>query len=216
MADHCRLQITPASISLVSKPMDAETGDRMRRVLFPRAAAEAVFLDLTDRAVHFKNWLIDLFPKSPSPSSTETQDHAESGSIDSKLDTSRLPGVDKPPPQSGKIGLGSVAEASSADQPPTNSHRSWILSSLQKLPLLRLTPESWATLRKRYLAKRQSLRRTPPRGVFYFTGPLSLEGPDGWCRYHIIAEYDPVRPGWTKVACRLTDGSRLLNPRGGR
>lgn len=101
-------------------------------------------------------------------------------------------------------------------------HPSFIISSLQRLPLPDLGPGSdlhlaSAAFQLRLKEYQTQVRRTPLRGTFFISGPVGLKGPNGFCRFEVRGEYDPAQREWRTVEMVLRDMNfRKQKPLGSR
>lgn len=207
-----RLKIFQGNVSWVTQPIEAEVGDRLRRVLLPTAAASA--FGATIKALmssQYQNFKV-YFP-------AERRDGADISSIQSSRVISQVDaaGADRPEkrpsPQNDKIGLASSDETTSSDDRSTASHSSRVLSSLQRLPLTGIAHGSavhvaHSALRQQFFGRRAAPRTSKP-GVFYMSGPIAFAGPLGGCRAEVRGEYDPVERKWTEVRVSLIDAHRF-------
>lgn len=85
-----------------------------------------------------------------------------------------------------------------------------MISMLQNVPFPDLTRGSDMHLAmvafKRHLRRATQVHRgIPKRGVFYFSGPVSLKGPLGECRVDVRGEYDPSKKKYTGLWAKLRD-----------
>lgn len=185
--------------------MSSEHGDLMRKCMRP------LFVTLAIRDAYmvlFKRQLarMNISDQEQSVGSTHLQQQKELSA-----DLRTLDGL------SGIFQL----EASS-QQPPSppqdapqgdsdsRSHPSFLISTLQRLPVPKFGPGS--DLHAASLAFKLRLHdcwarelHTPPPGVFYFLGPVGLKGPRGFCRVEVKGEYDPATAKWTLVSLQLKD-----------
>jgi hypothetical protein len=85
-----------------------------------------------------------------------------------------------------------------------------MISMLQNVPFPDFTKGSDAYLAmfafKQHLRKAMQLQRgVPKRGVFYFSGPVSLKGPLGEARVDVRGEYDPSQNKYTGLWMKFRD-----------
>ena len=101
-------------------------------------------------------------------------------------------------------------EGTLQDNTESRLHSSFLIAALQMLPLPKFEPGSdlFAARVAFQLRLRDCLareRHTPPRGVFYFSGPVGLQGPKGFCRVEVKGEYNPASASWSRVTVQLKD-----------
>ncbi|RDK44171.1 hypothetical protein M752DRAFT_274543 [Aspergillus phoenicis ATCC 13157] len=211
------LQLSPNGLAWVSKPIASEDGDCLHRCMRPLCVAHAI-----------KDAFLVLWSRQISRLSPGLMDEQMSGSfipLDANLLPSVLQGSDglddvsrsvsQPPPQNSQDGSPSTKDCS-------RPHTSLCISTLRKLPLPKLGPDS--DLRMALLAFKWRLNycwarnvHTSRRGVMYFSGPVGIRGPRGLCRVEVKGEYDVVRSQWTAISMDIRDlnlfSQRALGPR---
>lgn len=114
--------------------------------------------------------------------------------------------------------ISSTAEepSHSTDTTQTQPHSSQlprILSVMQTFPFQSRDSD----LSSAYLAfklhlmrhKMQQRNSIPPRGAFYFNGPVGLVGTKGTCRVEVRGEYDPNNSKWSSISIKLKDFNYL-------
>ncbi|EHA21616.1 hypothetical protein ASPNIDRAFT_193822, partial [Aspergillus niger ATCC 1015] len=194
-----------------------EDGDCLHRCMRPLCVAHAI-----------KDAFLVLWSRQISRLSPGLMDEQMSGSfipLDANLLPSVLQGSDglddvsrsvsQPPPQNSQDGSPSTKDCS-------RPHTSLCISTLRKLPLPKLGPDS--DLRMALLAFKWRLNycwarnvHTSRRGVMYFSGPVGIRGPRGLCRVEVKGEYDVVRSRWTAISMDIRDlnlfSQRALGPR---
>ncbi|KAJ5902437.1 hypothetical protein N7495_002965 [Penicillium taxi] len=189
------IAITDDGVSWVTKPMDTEDGDRLQTFMKPVHVALAI---KDAYLVLIKRQLARLRGETPHPLELLRQVHTLTNAT--RIDTL------KQQPSSTEE-LSSESVSSTKD---TKLHPSTIISSLGRLPLPDLGPGSdlhLASLVFRLsLAKhRASAPRTPLRGNFFISGPVGVKGSNGFCRYEVRGEYDPVKSSWRTIDIQLRD-----------
>ncbi|KAL5365753.1 hypothetical protein BJX96DRAFT_159683 [Aspergillus floccosus] len=209
------LEITDTGVYWTEKLMSSEHGDLMRKCMQP------LFVTLAIRDAYmvlFKRQLarMNILDQEQSVASTHLQQQKELSAdlrtLDGLSGMSQLelsPQQPPSPPQGAPQG--------DSDSP---SHPSFLISTLQRLPVPKFGPGS--DLHAASLAFKLRLHDcwarelyTPPPGVFYFLGPVGLKGPRGFCRVEVKGEYDPATAKWTLVSLQLKDLSLFQqNPLG--
>ncbi|KAI9934389.1 hypothetical protein MW887_000003 [Aspergillus wentii] len=202
------LEIGDNYISLVSRRMSSEESDRLRRFMCPIFVALAI----NDAFLVFMKRKLSRFQNSDFYQGTTRGDPVL-----------RQPDKTFPPDLQHVDGLSHVSRpetqlplsrSSQGDVPQGNEkprlHPSSIISSLQRLPLPKLGPDS--DLYVASIAFKWKLNdcwaheaHTPRRGTFYVAGPVGLKGPKGFCRIEVRGEYDPGTSSWTNVSMHLKD-----------
>ncbi|KAE8348243.1 hypothetical protein BDV28DRAFT_101656 [Aspergillus coremiiformis] len=201
------LEIAETGISWISRPMSLEDGDRLRRCMRPLYVALALkdaYLIFVKRKLSRLN--IAVFGQDRAPNTLSLPSHNAVSSDTHTWD--RLHPVPQPEaqvtPPAGPQG------GSSQDKVVGRHHPSFIISTLQRLPLPKFGPGS--DLYAASLAFRMRLIDCwareldhPQRGAFYLSGPVGLYGPKGFCRIEVRGEYDPVAATWTSISVQLKD-----------
>ncbi|CRG92214.1 hypothetical protein PISL3812_09270 [Talaromyces islandicus] len=213
------LEISDTEIALVSQSMRPEDGDKMWKALFPVTVATATFKGLSVLYHRKMDRIQAFFGTNNAVSSTDKAimgiTHLTLGS-DSKqpknldlLDFSEWetlntnPAENKPP----------AAATTTTSEKPTREYPDRLpamISMLQNVPFPDFTRGSDMYLAmfafKQHLRKATQLHRgVPKRGVFYFTGPVSLKGPLGECRVDVRGEYDPSQKKYTGLWVKFRD-----------
>ncbi|KAJ5166544.1 uncharacterized protein N7482_005325 [Penicillium canariense] len=201
------LEIADDGVSWVTRPLDPDVGDRLQTFMKPVHVALAIkdaYVILIKR-----QWARLRDPNTQPVDALELLSGSYILSGNEKLNPISPRQQPKlPPPLS--------------DGPPENIlpdddpelHPSSIISSLQRLPLPDLGPGSDLHLasvafKLRLNEYRVRSPRTPRRGTFFVSGPVGLKGPNGFCRFEVCGEYDPVKSAWRTVEMKLKD----INPR---
>ncbi|KAF9894184.1 hypothetical protein FE257_007686 [Aspergillus nanangensis] len=209
--------ITEKGVTWTTQPMSSEDGDLIRKCMRPLFVA----LGIRDAyTTFFKRQLGRLnIIEQDQGLDTAQQRHQMKG-VPTDLRTldglSRLSQADTSGPTSGLSSSGSEQKTSQESE-DSSLHPSFLLSTLQRLPMPKFGPGS--DLYAASLAFKMRLNdcwarelHTPPRGVLYFLGPVGLKGPKGFCRVEVTGEYDPATATWTLVSLQLKDLS-LFNQR---
>lgn len=93
----------------------------------------------------------------------------------------------------------------------SNYHPSALISFLQRISLPDFGPGSELHLASQVFKSRLNHEEafqsahTPRRGVFFITGPVGLEGPNGACRFEVCGEFDPAKRQWRTMHVKLKD-----------
>lgn len=195
-----RIEITDDGVSWVDKPLDPEIGDRLQTFMKPVhvvLAMKDVYIMLLqrqlDRARGQSMISVDLSSERHLPSSQVNMN---------PLNIQDQPNLQPPL-------LDEPSESLTVNSEPRLSS-SFLLSSLQRLPLPNLGPGSDLHLasvafRLRLNEYRARSPRTPLRGSFFFSGPVGLKGPRGVCRVEVRGEYDPAKRAWRTIDMKLRD-----------
>lgn len=197
-----RLELADDGISWVTKPMNPEVGDKMQTFMKPAHMALAI---KDAYYVLAKRQLDRLMNSDGQPDDVQllngrfTLSSRERSNPMAIREQSQLQ-----PPVSDR----STESVTSNAEPEL--HPSFIISTLQRLPLPDLGPGSDLHLasiafRLRLHDHQAQAPRTPHRGSFFFAGPVGVKGPHGSCRFEVRGEYDPAKPGWQFVDIKLKD-----------
>jgi hypothetical protein len=115
--------------------------------------------------------------------------------------------------------ISSTAEETSPSTTDTNTTQTQPESQPSRLPkllsVMQMLPSQYrdSDLYVAYLTfklymmrlKAQQRNSIPPRGVFYFNGPVGLVGTKGFCRIDVRGEYDPDSAKWTAITMKMKD-----------
>jgi hypothetical protein len=212
------LEISDTEIALVSQSMRPEDGDKMWKALFPLTVASATFKGLL---VLYRRKMDRMQTFLGVNDATSSTDEAIKGvarltvKSGSKPRTSNLldfseweilnanPAENKPP----------AAATTATTEKPAREYPAKLpalISMLQNVPFPDFSRGSDMHLAmlafKRHLWRAARRHKTiPKRGVFYFSGPVSVKGPLGECRVDVRAEYDPSKKKFTGLWFRLRD-----------
>lgn len=201
-----RFEITSTGLSWTSRPISSETGDLLRKCMRP------LFVTLAIRDAYmvlFRRQLARFNILDPEQDISSANMHHKKRALSTDIQS-----LD---------GLNRISQLESFVQTPPTSHQetpvrngehrphpSFLISTLQWLPVPRFGPGS--DFHAASLAFKLRLNQcwareahTPHRGVFYFTGPIGLRGPRGFCRLEVRGEYDPTTANWTLVSMHLRD-----------
>jgi hypothetical protein len=188
-------------ISLVKKPMDPETGDKLQSFMQPMHVALAIW---DAYYVLYKRQLDRIM--SPDGQADDVQLLGGRFTLSSR---------ERPNPMVTH-GHSQLQPPGRTESIPSNAepelHPSFFISTLQRLPLPDLSPGSDLHLASLAFKLRLHVHKsetppTPHRGSFFFNGPVGVRGPNGSCRFEVRGEYDPAKPGWRNVDMKLRDMS---------
>lgn len=187
--------------------MSAEVGDRLLRCARPLyvtlALRDSLMVLLKRQAARLS---MTLFGQEQRQGATDSPSHQQ----ELAHDVQSLGGLDRlsqsrssPPSEVSRVG-------SSQDNAESRLHLSFLGAALQKLPLPSLEPGSdlfaaSVVFRLRLQHYRAQESHTPHRGVFYFSGPVGLKGPKGFCRVEVKGEYDPAAAKWNRISMEVRD-----------
>ncbi|KAI9044641.1 uncharacterized protein KD926_000552 [Aspergillus affinis] len=212
------LEITDYGVSWTSKQISAEVGDRIVRCARPGyvtiAMKDALMVLLKRQAARLG---MTRFGQEQQQEATVSPSQKK----ETPRDINSLEALDRitqargsPPPEVSR-------EGTPQDNTETRLHSSFLIAALQMLPLPTFGPGSdLFAARAAFKLRLQNClareRRTPPRGVFYFSGPVGLKGSKGFCRVEVKGEYNPASASWSRVTMQLKDLSLFKQkPRGG-
>ncbi|KAF7713234.1 Uncharacterized protein PECH_002222 [Penicillium ucsense] len=199
------IELDDEGISLVTKPLDQDIGDRIHSAMNPIHVALAI-KDAYYLVV--RRQIARLLSSESQPDNDDLRgkfilSHGEPNTISTREQSSTDPSMSEQPSQN------------ILPNTEPELHPSSIISSLQRLPLPDLGPGSDLQLASMAFRlrldeyKREQGSRTPRRGTFFISGPVGVKGPDGYCRFEVRGEYDPATSAWRTVQMDLRDA----NPR---
>ncbi|EPS26055.1 hypothetical protein PDE_00991 [Penicillium oxalicum 114-2] len=203
------IEIDDEGVSWVTKPLDPDVGDRIQSAMKPIHVALAI-KDAYTLLVRRK--IARLLSSEPQP--VDPLEELKGRFILSHGAPSTINTREQSRPDS------SISEQPSQNILPNAEpelHPSSIISSLQRLPLPDLGPGSDLQLASMAFRLRMDeyealSPRSPRRGTFVISGPVGVKGPEGFCRFEVRGEYDPVSSTWRTVEMELRDA----NPRSQR
>ncbi|PLB44680.1 hypothetical protein P170DRAFT_449793 [Aspergillus steynii IBT 23096] len=200
------LNITDDGVSWTSKPMSAEDGDRLLRCARPLhvtlAIKDAFMVILKRQTARLR------MAGSGQEQLQETTD-SPSQKKEFSRDIKSLDGLDRIP-QSRSPPSHVSREGASQENTESSLYSSILRATLQMLPLPKFEPDSdlfaaSLAFQSRLRDCKARERHTPRRGVFYFSGPVGLRGPKGFCRVEVQGEYDTVAASWSSVTMQFKD-----------
>lgn len=201
------LEITDYSVSWTSKPLSEEHGDRIvrcARPIYVTIAIKDAFMVLLKRQAARLGMtrLGQEQQQKATVSPSQKQEYPR--------DVNSLEALDRTTQARGSPTSKIPREGTLQDNTESRLHSSFLIAALQMLPLPKFEPGSdlFAARVAFQLRLRDCLareRHTPPRGVFYFSGPVGLQGPKGFCRVEVKGEYNPASASWSRVTVQLKD-----------
>ena len=200
------LEISDTAISLVSRSVPPEDGDRLLRLMQPFSIALAV----RDACRIFLRRKLERLRRS-TPTSWETSPSEAMSVSDNAMNTQQVDlDVLEQITQSAPRKPPSIRPQANIPE-DRKGNQSFFISSLQGL-LPELGPgsdlhEASVAFKKRLKDSWSKSPHTPRRGSFFTSGPVGLRGAKGFCRVEVVGEYDPAARRWSAVYMRLRDGN---------
>lgn len=200
--------------------MRPEDGDKMWKALFPLTVASATFQGLS---VLYRRKMdrIQTYLGIDDAASSSTDKVIKGVSIPPALkartsnlmDFSEWETLNANPAENNPPATAAKATPTTAEEKPAREYPAKLpplISMLQNVPFPDFNRGSdlhvaMLAFKKHLLKAARQHKTIPKRGVFYFSGPLSLEGPLGECRVDVRGEYDPSQKKFTGMWFKLRD-----------
>lgn len=198
-----RVEIANGTISRVTKPLKPDIGERLQTFMKPMH----VVLAIKDAYMVLLSRQLDRF--------RDPEDTANPVGFPfhfTMSDNERRKWVgEQEQPKMQSPSTDGLKENMPPNTENSNYHPSALISFLQRISLPDFGPGSELHLASQAFKSRLNHEeafqyvQAPRRGVFFITGPVGLEGPNGVCRIEARGEYDPAKREWRTVQMKLKD-----------